>query len=190
MFLFGVSYAVASLSCTIGLFLSAVGISTGGASFAERFGSFLSYGFGMGLLATALTLAVGFGKKGMVNQFRTVLPYINRISSVILVVVGFYVALYGIWAQQVLAVPPNPTPWIDSIVLTVEGWSFSVSGWLDGRLSLFGATPARTTVLGAAFLLINLLVAGAGFLDRRINPTPAETPADDEQDAEPLTTGS
>lgn len=174
MFLFGVSYAIASLSCTIGLFLSAVGISAGGASFGQRFGSFLSYGIGMGLLATALTLAVGFGKKGMVNRFRTILPHINRISSVVLVVVGFYVALYGIWAEQVLSIPPDPTPWIDSIVVTVEGWSFSVSGWLDGRVSLFGSTPARTAVLGWGFLVINLVVAGAGLLAKKYESTETE----------------
>ena len=58
MYLFGVSYAVASLSCTIGLFLGAAGVAASGASTADRLASFLAYGAGMGLLATVLTLAV------------------------------------------------------------------------------------------------------------------------------------
>ncbi|MEM7275954.1 MAG: cytochrome c biogenesis protein CcdA, partial [Actinomycetota bacterium] len=64
MFVFGVSYALASLTCTIGPFTAAVGISVVGENttpFSERLGSFISYGLGMGLLATVLTLAVGFG---------------------------------------------------------------------------------------------------------------------------------
>jgi len=167
MFIFGVSYAIASLTCTIGIFLSAIGTSTGGASFGERFGSFVSYAIGMGLLATVLTLAVGFGKKGIVSRFRQLLPKINLASAAILVVVGIYVALYGIWSEQILDFDTDPTPWINSIVTTAEGWQASLAGWMSAQISLFGQTMARTTLMGWAFLSINLLLAAAGFLVRR-----------------------
>ena len=175
MFVFGVSYAVASLTCTIGIFLSAIGTGASGTSFLDRFGSFISYAIGMGLLATVLTLAVGFGKKGIVNRFRTLLPKINLISAGVLVVVGFYVAIYGIWSEQILDFDADPTPWINSIVTTVEGWQASLAGWFNGRVNVFGRTTDRTTFLGWSFLLINLALAAAGFAVRpRSNPTGTE----------------
>lgn len=174
MFIFGVSYAVASLTCTIGIFLGAIGNSASGASFGERLGSFVSYGIGMGLLATVLTLAVGFGKKGIVNRFRQLLPKINLISAGILVIVGVYVALYGIWSEQVLDFSTQPTPWINSIVTTVEGWQASLAGWMSTQVSVLGRTMARTTLMGWSFLIINLLLAAAGFLARRSQTATAE----------------
>ncbi|MDA3039771.1 MAG: cytochrome c biogenesis CcdA family protein [Actinomycetota bacterium] len=163
MFLFGVSYAVASLSCTIALFLSAVGTSSSGASYASRFGGLLSYGLGMGLLATALTLAVAFGKRGLVTRFRQLLPRINFISAVILVVVGIYVALYGIWSTQVLNDPTTITPWINAIVTRAESSQTALASWID----------ARTTLLGWMFLILNLGLAGAGLVIRRPSAAPA-----------------
>ena len=163
MFLFGISYAIASLSCTIGIFLSVIGTSASGASFSSRFGSFLSYGLGMGLLATVLTLAVAFGKKGIVNRFRQILPKINMVSAVMLLVVGVYVALYGIWSYQVFNDPLNITPWIDSIITTAEGVQADASNWFAADVSIGSSTMARTTILGWAFFILNagLIIAGA-----------------------------
>ena len=161
MFVFGVSYAIASLSCTIGLFISAV--PTDGTSFSERLGAFLSYGLGMGLLATVLTLAVAFGKKGIVGKMRTILPKINLISAVILVVVGAYVALYGYWQIEVFNPDITPTGWIDAIVLEVESWQ----SWLSNKVD--GAAPT----LGIIFLAVNLALAAAGYLVRTQGSKPS-----------------
>jgi cytochrome c-type biogenesis protein len=157
MFLFGVSYAIASLSCTIGLFLSAVGTSSSGISFGDRLGAFVSYGLGMGLLATVLTLAVAFGKRGIVTRFRQLLPKINLISAGVLVLVGVYVALYGIWATQVLNDLDSVTPWIDTIVRNAEELQVSISNWIG----------ERTTAMGWTFAIINIGLIVAGFVARR-----------------------
>lgn len=167
MFLFGVSYAIASLTCTIGIFLSAIGTSASGTSFGERFGSFISYAIGMGLLATVLTLAVGFGKKGIVGRFRQLLPKINLVSAGVLIVVGVYVALYGIWSEQVLDFSTEPTWWIDNIVTTVEGWQAQLATWMGAQISVLGRTMDRTTLMGWTFLIINVALAAAGFIARR-----------------------
>lgn len=162
MFLFGVSYAIASLSCTIGVFLSVVGSSAAGDSFANRLGSFVSYGLGMGLLATVLTLAVAFGKKGLVNRFRQLLPKINAVSALILLVVGVYVTLYGIWSLQVFRDPTSITPWIDDIVLGAEGFQSDLTSWFTAKVRLGSLEMKRTSVLGWAFLILNggLVVLG------------------------------
>ena len=167
MFLFGMSYAVASLSCTIGLFLSAVGTSASGESFASRLGAFVSYGLGMGLLATALTLAVAFGKRGIVNRFRQILPKINLISAVVLVLVGIYVALYGIWSTQILNDVESVTPWIDTIVRNAEDFQVSISEWIGDR----------SGILGWSFLIVNVGLIVAGLIARKTEKPRTEPPA-------------
>ncbi len=160
MYLFGVSYAIASLSCTLPLFIASVGTSAAGTGFAQRLGGFLSYGLGMGLLATVLTLAVALGQRSMVTSFRRLLPWINRISGAVLVVVGIYVALYGVWSQQVLDPDRDVTPWIDSIVVGVEGVQADLTNWIN----------ARSSVLGWSFLGVNAALVVAGFVSRRSHP--------------------
>jgi cytochrome c-type biogenesis protein len=166
MFVFGVSYALASLSCTIGIFLSAVGTSASGRSFGQRLGGFISYGIGMGLLATGLTLAVAFGQKGLVSELRRLLPWVNLISAVVLIIVGAYVAWYGYWSTDPINHPAGPVLW-------VEARQVQLSSWIDDR----------TRILGWGFLAINLALAAAGFLargragrnDRLGGPDPAAT---------------
>lgn len=155
MFLFGVSYALASLACTIGIFLGAVGTSASGHSFLERLGGFVSYGIGMGLLATGLTLAVAFGRKGLVGAFRSLLPRIHLISAVILVVVGAYVAWYGWWSVDPIKHPAGPVLWVEARQVQLEGW---IDRW--------------TPVLGWTFLALNAALAAAGFAGRRATGHP------------------
>ena len=81
---------------------------------------------------------------------------INRISAALLVVVGIYVVLYGIWATQVLNDPTMVTGWIDSIVTTAESLQASLTNWVD----------ARTTILGWTFVTINGGLALAGLVHR------------------------
>jgi cytochrome c-type biogenesis protein len=150
MYLFGVSYAVASLSCTIGLFLGAAGVSAAGGSFASRLASFLAYGAGMGLLATVLTLAVAFGKQRIVNRFRALLPRITQISAVVLVLVGAYIAYYGWWSVDPIGRPMGP-------VRPVEDAQAVISRFLSDR----------AVTLGWLFLGLNLLIVLWGWVERR-----------------------
>ena len=65
MFGYGMGYAIASLSCTIGPFLAVTGAGVGGTSVLSRVWIYLAYGAGfalvVGALAVAVPLAVGAG---------------------------------------------------------------------------------------------------------------------------------
>lgn len=150
MYLFGVSYAVASLSCTIGLFLGAAGVSAAGADFPSRVASFVAYGAGMGLLATALTLAVALGKRRVITRFRALLPRINLVSAVVLIVVGAYVAYYGWWSVDPIGRPAGP-------VRPVEETQAALSTFLSDR----------ATTLGLLFLAVNLALLLWGWAERQ-----------------------
>jgi cytochrome c biogenesis protein CcdA len=72
MFVFGVSYAVASLSCTLPLFLVAVTGVFSSESFTDGRAAFVAYGLGMGLVLTALTVALALARASLVRRFATV----------------------------------------------------------------------------------------------------------------------
>src|SRR5262249_42596029 len=57
MFLFGVSYAVASLSCTIGVFLAAVSVTFTRTDFWSGVQVFAAYALGMALVLLFVTVA-------------------------------------------------------------------------------------------------------------------------------------
>lgn len=95
MYLFGVSYAVASLSCTIGPFLAVTSTTFRNESYVSGVMVFVLYGLGMGIVVGVLTLAVALAKDGLVAKFRSLLPKMNLVAGVLLVIAGAYVAYYG-----------------------------------------------------------------------------------------------
>ncbi|MHB1138072.1 MAG: cytochrome c biogenesis CcdA family protein [Microthrixaceae bacterium] len=95
MFLYGISYAIASLSCTIPIFIGIVSTTLEHTSFAAGLATFVAYGLGMGMTLAILTLAVALARSGIVRTFRRLLPHINTISGVFLIVAGLFVSYYA-----------------------------------------------------------------------------------------------
>ncbi len=93
-FLFGISYGVASLSCTLPIFIAVTGISLTSKSFLESVIQFLFYALGMGSIIIPLTLAVAVFK-GTVERFlQRAIPYMQRISAILLISAGTYIVFY------------------------------------------------------------------------------------------------
>ncbi|GAA1930320.1 cytochrome c biogenesis CcdA family protein [Streptomyces sodiiphilus] len=97
MALFGVSYAVASLSCTVGPFLAITSTAFRGGSIPGVVTVFLAYAGGMGAVVGVLTLAVALSRQVLIARLRQALPYVTRASGVLLLLAGLYVAYYGWW---------------------------------------------------------------------------------------------
>ena len=93
-FIFGFAYAAASLSCTLPVFLTVVGGSLAVSGFAAASLQFVSYGLGMGLVILVLTLGIGVFKGATVSQFRSLLPYVERVSAFLMVIAGGYIVYY------------------------------------------------------------------------------------------------
>ena len=101
VFLFGVSYAFVSLTCTIPLFLAAVTTSLTTGSIGVGILHFVAYACGMGLILTVLTLAVSLARETVVRHMRRVTPHMKRVAAVLLGVAGLYVAYYGWYSLRV-----------------------------------------------------------------------------------------
>jgi len=93
-FIFGISYATASLSCTIGLFLALVGTSLSLSSIGTSLGQFSLYALGMGAVITALTLGMAFFKATMVGVLKKSMPYVQPVGSWLIVIAGMYIVFY------------------------------------------------------------------------------------------------
>lgn len=129
MFLFGVSYAIASLSCTLPVFSSVVGSTFSRTSFIAGLGTFIAYSAGMTLLLTALTLAIAVARVGLVTKLRRALPYVQRVSGAITALMGAYLIWYGIYALRVQQSGPVASA---GPVKMVNNWSARLAGELAG----------------------------------------------------------
>lgn len=149
MFLFGVSYAVASLSCTIGPFLAVTSSTFSSANVASGIGVFVAYALGMGAVVTALTVAVALARAGLAGKLRAALPYVSRFSGVLLVVAGAYVAWYGWFEIRTLAGGDGNDPIVDRAA--------ELQSWIQRTLVPDDPVSALVTiavVLGAVAALV------------------------------------
>ncbi|PSL06151.1 cytochrome c biogenesis protein CcdA [Haloactinopolyspora alba] len=135
MLVYGVAYAVASLSCTVAPFL-ALATSTFSSGVPSGLAAFVTYGAGMGLVVGVLAVAVALGSDALVRRARRLLPYVSRGSGVLLLVAGAYVAYYGVYELRVNAGSGTDDPVIDA-ALSVQGtltdWASAVG---PGRMAL------------------------------------------------------
>ena len=94
VFGFGLSYGVASLSCTLPVFLAVVATQLTTASFVSGVATFVVYGFGMSIMLVGVTVALALGKQSLVKRLRSSARYINRVSGAVLVIAGSYIVWF------------------------------------------------------------------------------------------------
>ena len=101
--LFGVSYGLASLSCTLPLFLAVLGVGAGLSSgFLDTLGQFLLYAAGMGSVIMALTLGMAVARSVLVRWMRAALPYVGVVGAWLMVVAGTYIVFYWLTLGDLL----------------------------------------------------------------------------------------
>ena len=133
MFGYGVGYAIASLSCTIGPFLAVTGSSLQRGSPAQGVLVYVAYAAGIALVVGVLAVAVALASSSMVDRMRAVLPHINRISGLILVVVGLYVGYYGFYEIRLFTANGSAEdPVVNAagrIQRALAGWVYTHGAW-------------------------------------------------------------
>ncbi|MEV6813758.1 cytochrome c biogenesis protein CcdA [Micromonospora sp. NPDC051296] len=157
MALFGASYAVASLGCTIGPFLAVVVTGFRSGSIAAGVGLFVAYAAGMALVVGAVALAVALAKMSLVRGLRRAAPLISRAAGVLLIVAGGYVAWYGWYEIRVFRGGTGTDPIVDTAA-TIQT---AVASWL-------GRVGPGTVAIVFAVLLVATAVAAALIRQRRI----------------------
>ncbi len=132
MGLYGVTYAVASLSCTIGPFLTFVTLAFRNEATVAGIGVFLAYALGMGLVVGALSVAAALARGSLVGWLRRGQRYVGHVSGGLLVVAGFYVTWYGWSDLRLVSGDVDDDPVVDralGIQETLTGWVDAIGGW-------------------------------------------------------------
>ncbi|GBD10917.1 hypothetical protein HRbin23_00567 [bacterium HR23] len=100
VFLFGVAYAVCSLSCTLPIFLVVVGSALASRGLGASLGQFFSYALGMGAVLILLTVSMALLRDAVSRWLRGVIPHVHRASALFLIGAGGYLIYYwGVYAR-------------------------------------------------------------------------------------------
>jgi cytochrome c-type biogenesis protein len=96
-FLFGIAYAVGSLSCTLPIFLVVVGSALASEGLLFSFGQFIGYALGMGAVIVAVTIGTALFQQAVAKWLRRLTPYVHRLSAMFLIGAGAYLIYYWVF---------------------------------------------------------------------------------------------
>lgn len=156
MFVYGVAYAVASLGCTMPIFLPSVFGAGRSRGVAIGFANVVLYGLGMALVVVALTVSLALANQVLLRVLRTVMRYVDLLAAAFLVVSGLYLIYYFV----VVDVRGDQSSVTDGL----QRWQNRVSTHLSGNWEI------------VAVVLVGLVAAAAVFANRRADgPSPRST---------------
>lgn len=155
-FVFGIAYAIGSLSCALPLFLAAVGGSFTRLGFWAGLACYLSYALGMGLFVTGAAVATAIAGSGLLRQFRKAGRVLPAVSGAVLAASGLYLSYY--WAADLLHFPMAAGP-------------FGAVGAVQGAVTSFIAGHMATT----AAVLLTAVLAGIAVVTLKTRTSPGDT---------------
>jgi cytochrome c biogenesis protein CcdA len=100
VFLFGIAYAVGSLSCALPIFLVVVGGSLASQGLMDSFMQFIGYGLGMGTILIAVTVGAALFRGTVAKGLRSAIPYVHRMSALFLAGAGAYLVYYWLFVAN------------------------------------------------------------------------------------------
>jgi cytochrome c-type biogenesis protein len=156
MFVFGVSYAIASIGCTLPTFLSAVA-----GTIVDGLVVFATYGAGMAVVLAALTVTLALARTSVLRLVRSAQPYLASVSGVLVALAGVYVAYYGALELRTYRATGGNIP-SSSVTDLVSGWSYDVTSWVRQTGSV--------RILTVVVLLLAALALGLHALRLRRQP--------------------
>lgn len=128
---FGISYALASLTCTVAPFLAVVVSTLRADSLLAGSALFVVYAAGMGLVVGTAAIAVALAQQSLVHTARRFGRFVPAAAGLLLLLVGAYVAYYGWWEVRVIGGAATDDPVIAAAA--------QVQRWLAGGVAMLGA---------------------------------------------------
>ncbi|MDW7982816.1 MAG: cytochrome c biogenesis CcdA family protein [Thermomicrobium sp.] len=98
-YLFGLAYGLASLSCTLPVFMVAAGSALLSGNVLRGTLQLASYSLGMTSVIVALTFALAFFRLGLLRSVRRAIPYVQPLAAALLVFAGTTIVLYW-WSYR------------------------------------------------------------------------------------------
>ncbi|QRF24295.1 hypothetical protein FY534_12170 [Alicyclobacillus sp. TC] len=91
LFTYGIFFAIASIGCTFPVFLMLVSQSIMFGKFEQGLSHFVLYALGMGLVVVTISVLALISKTYLVKRLRQILPWVTRISAIMMISAGLYV---------------------------------------------------------------------------------------------------
>ncbi|WP_062290275.1 cytochrome c biogenesis CcdA family protein [Demequina phytophila] len=154
---YGATFAVASLSCTIGLFLVVVTQALAASGAVATVAPFLAYAIGMGASVVIVSLAAALAGNGLAAAVRRRTPLLMRAGGVLMVLAGLYVTVFGL--AEIL--PRFGIHALDAVLLTTARWQSSISLAIQSW-----GTPVLVTLVAVAAVASAWVVLAARRAER------------------------
>ena len=152
MFLYGVSYAVASIGCTLPLFSVVLFGTANREGYAAGIANVAAYGAGMALVVTALTVSLSVANTGLMKWLRSGMQYVEMLSGAFVLIAGAYLLWY-FWKVDVQGET-------DPITDAVQRWQNDIQVFLNDHWQ-----PVATVML-----LVIVAAVAATLIGRRHRP--------------------
>jgi len=156
---YGATYAIASLSCTIGPFLAVTGTALS-RSPVEGLATYVSYALGMGLIILVLSVASAMAHSTVANHMRRLSRIAPRVGGALMILAGAYAIWYGRWELAVY----NGNLDTDPLINAVE----------DLRLWLVAVVENVGALRLAALIVVGIVAAIAAARSSRTAPNAVE----------------
>ncbi len=144
VFRFGVSYAVASLSCTLPIFLSLIAGTFARSSVFEGISAFIAYAAGMSLVITAITVTLAFGQHRLVTLIRSSARYVNKVSGAVLTAAGVFI----VWYWGTVLSSGSSALASNGLVRGIDRLSSSITGFVRERPLVVAGVLALIVAVG------------------------------------------
>ncbi|MCA1703342.1 MAG: cytochrome C biogenesis protein [Actinobacteria bacterium] len=156
---FGVAYALASLSCTLAVFLVVVSQALTVSGVVQTLAVFAAYAAGSASVLLALSVSAALAKGALARSVRRLVPLVNRLAGSLLLLSGLYLAAY--WLPALGDDSPNST---GALASRSQRISSTLADFFAAHTGVFAVGLAVLLALGAA------LGAQRWLAHRRMNP--------------------
>lgn len=164
MFLYGVSYAVVSVSCSIQLFVAHVATSFG-TDWSTGLARLGAFAVGFTLVIVALSMAVTVARGSASTFVRHASQHVGRVSGALFLLTGIYLIWYGTSELRSGEAPS------DAVTDRVWGWSFDISAWVQ---SIGGVEVGLILALVVATIGLVVILRSGPSARRPRTPRPSQ----------------
>ena len=142
---FGVAYGLASLSCTLAVFLVVVGQALTVSGVAQTLAVFGAYAAGSASVLLALSVGAALAKGALARAVGRIAPFVSRLAGALLLISGLYLVAY--WLPTLRESAPGSG---GAVARRSEQVSSALADFFAANTGLFAIGLAVLLVLGAA----------------------------------------
>lgn len=142
---YGATFALASLSCTVGPFLAVTSTALSDGRAWSLVAALLAYAVGMGTVVLVLAIAAATSTASLTAVARRAGPLVSRFSGALLVAAGAYVAWYGWFEIRILAGSTTTDPLVSAAIGVQEALARTVAGISPPALAVVGGALMALT---------------------------------------------